>query len=40
MWMIYFAVFVSESDADAFYSYLKTRSENNKFTFEKRMIAR
>ena len=30
-----FAVFESESDADAFYSYLNTRHENIKFTFEK-----
>ena len=29
-----FAVFESESDADAFYSYLNTRHENIKFTFE------
>ena len=28
------AVFESESDADAFYSYLNTRHENIKFTFE------
>ena len=30
-----FAIFESESDADAFYSYLNTRHENIKFTFEK-----
>ena len=30
-----FAVFESESDADAFYSYLNTRHENIKFTFGK-----
>ena len=30
-----FAVFESESDADAFYSYLNTIHENVKFTFEK-----
>ena len=30
-----FAVFESESDADGFYSYLNTRNENIKFTFEK-----
>ena len=30
-----FAVFESESHADAFYSYLNTRHENIKFTFEK-----
>ena len=30
-----FAVFESESDGDAFYSYLNTRHENIKFTFEK-----
>ena len=30
-----FAVFESESDADAFYSYLNTRDENIKFTFKK-----
>ena len=30
-----FAVFKFESDADAFYSYLNTRQENIKFTFEK-----
>ena len=30
-----FAVFESDSDADAFYSYLNTRHENVKFTFEK-----
>ena len=29
---------VSESDADAFYSYLNTRYENTKFTFEKEKI--
>ena len=29
-----FAVFEFESDADAFYSYLNTRHENIKFTFE------
>ena len=31
----FFAVFESESDADAFYSYLNTRHENIKFNFEK-----
>ena len=31
----FFAVFESETDADAFYSYLNTRHENIKFTFEK-----
>ena len=30
-----FVIFESESDADAFYSYLNTRHENIKFTFEK-----
>ena len=30
-----FAVFESESDTDGFYSYLNTRNENIKFTFEK-----
>ena len=30
-----FAVFESDSDADTFYSYLNTRHENIKFTFEK-----
>ena len=30
-----FAVVESESDADAFYSYLNTEHENIKFTFEK-----
>ena len=30
-----FAVFESESDADAFYSYLNTRHENMKITFER-----
>ena len=30
-----FAVFGSKSDADKFYSYLNTRHENSKFTFEK-----
>ena len=30
-----FAAFESESDADKFYSYLNTRHENIKFTFEK-----
>ena len=31
-----FDVFESESDADAFYSFLNTRYENIKFTFEKK----
>ena len=30
-----FAVFESDADADAFYSYLNTSHENTKFTFEK-----
>ena len=30
-----FAVFESESDADAFYSYLNTRQQNIRLTFEK-----
>ena len=30
-----FAVFESESDVDEFYSYLKTRNQNNKFNFKK-----
>ena len=32
---VIFAIFESGSDADAFYSYLNTRHENIKFTFEK-----
>ena len=30
-----FAIFESQSDADAFYSHLDTRHENMKFNFEK-----
>ena len=33
-----FAVFKSESDADAFYSYLNARHKNIKFIFEKAKI--
>ena len=33
-----FAVFRSESDADAFYSYLNARHKNIKFIFEKAKI--